>query len=374
MAAIDPAGLSSLIGDIYDCALDQSLWPQTLKEITQRLGAEATSILAVEPVTQRMEFAHIWGADLAQVAADAERTNSINPFLTIGWHSQIDEPFRMRSFADPEEIRPTRYYREFMASKGWFDFVGMTLQKSAQRYTAISAPLSADKGETTVAALELMGLLGPHVRRALTIQDTLDVKERRLCDLSAALNLAQSPIFLLGECGEVLEANQAAEQFLAGEGAVRIEHGRLHFADAGVRLKVAAALGAAGKGEPLPAETAAMRTLTGRAFAIEMLPLTSPVRQSAAEAGRAVLALFIHKIGELEPLPGEVLVKLYGLTPAETRLLVLIAQGMNLIEAADALGVGEATVKTHMQHVFAKTGTRRQIEAVKLVMSALPQR
>lgn len=83
-----------------------------------------------------MEFAQIWGADLAQVAADAARTNAINPFLTIGWHSQIDEPFRMRTFAAPEEIRPTQYYREFMASKGWFDFVGMTLQKSARRYTA----------------------------------------------------------------------------------------------------------------------------------------------------------------------------------------------------------------------------------------------
>ena len=71
---------------------------------------------------------------------------------------------------------------------------------------------------------------------------------------------------------------------------------------------------------------------------------------------------------------GEVLVKLYGLTPAETRILVFLAQGMSLPEAAATLGVGEATVKTHMHNVFAKTGTNRQAEVVKLVMSALPQR
>ena len=114
----------------------------------------------------------------------------------------------------------------------------------------------------------------------------------------------------------------------------------------------------------------ALRTSDGRAFAMEILPLTSPVRQISA--GRAVLALFIQEIGTTQPLPGEVLVQLYGLTPAETRLLVLLAQNMTLREAADTLGVGEATVKTHLQHVFAKTATSRQAEVVRLVMSALP--
>ncbi|SFK12389.1 response regulator transcription factor [Methylocapsa palsarum] len=66
--------------------------------------------------------------------------------------------------------------------------------------------------------------------------------------------------------------------------------------------------------------------------------------------------------------------KLYGLTPAETRLLVLVAQGMTVVNAAHALGVSAATVKTHMQHLFAKTGARRQVDIVKLVMSALPKR
>ena len=116
----------------------------------------------------------------------------------------------------------------------------------------------------------------------------------------------------------------------------------------------------------------ALRTSDGRAFAMEILPLTSPVRQILG-AGRAVLALFLQEIGTIEPLPGEVLVQLYGLTPAETRLLVLLAQNMTLREAADTLGVGEATVKTHLQRVFAKTATYRQAEVVKLVMSALPR-
>lgn len=210
------------------------------------------------------------------------------------------------------------------------------------------------------------------MRRALTIHETLDFKDRRLFNLRGALDLAPNPIFLLDDRGTLAEANRTAESFLSERKAARIEQGRLRFYDAEVGARVDAALAAASAGENSSAATMALRTSDGRAFAMEILPLTSPVRQISA--GRAVLALFIQEIGTIEPLPGEVLVQLYGLTPAETRLLVLLAQNMTLREAADTLGVGEATVKTHLQHVFAKTATSRQAEVVKLVMSALPQR
>jgi DNA-binding CsgD family transcriptional regulator len=36
-------------------------------------------------------------------------------------------------------------------------------------------------------------------------------------------------------------------------------------------------------------------------------------------------------------------------------------------EAADVLGISETTVKTHLQHVFEKTRTRRQADLIKLV-------
>ena len=36
-------------------------------------------------------------------------------------------------------------------------------------------------------------------------------------------------------------------------------------------------------------------------------------------------------------------------------------------QVADALGLSGATVKTHLQHLFEKTGTRRQADLVKVV-------
>jgi hypothetical protein len=78
MEAIDPAALSNLIGDIYDCALDPSLWPQTLEDITKLFDAKLTSIFAIEPMSQSIVFAQMWGDDPVQAGADAKKlTRSI---------------------------------------------------------------------------------------------------------------------------------------------------------------------------------------------------------------------------------------------------------------------------------------------------------
>ncbi len=52
------------------------------------------------------------------------------------------------------------------------------------------------------------------------------------------------------------------------------------------------------------------------------------------------------------------------LTPREAEVLSLVAEGLSNREIASALVVSEATVKTHINHVFAKIGARDRAQAV----------
>jgi DNA-binding NarL/FixJ family response regulator len=53
------------------------------------------------------------------------------------------------------------------------------------------------------------------------------------------------------------------------------------------------------------------------------------------------------------------------LTPREADVLRLIAAGQSNREIARTLFVSEATVKTHVNRIFAKTGSRDRAQAIR---------
>jgi DNA-binding NarL/FixJ family response regulator len=53
-----------------------------------------------------------------------------------------------------------------------------------------------------------------------------------------------------------------------------------------------------------------------------------------------------------------------GLTRREAEVLALIAEGLTNTEIADRLVVSAATVKSHVNHIFAKAGVRDRAQAV----------
>jgi DNA-binding NarL/FixJ family response regulator len=71
----------------------------------------------------------------------------------------------------------------------------------------------------------------------------------------------------------------------------------------------------------------------------------------------------------------ETIARLHRLTATELRVLQSLVEGGSVRKIAQSLGISDATVKTHLQNLFKKTGMRRQIDLVKLVAgSASPFR
>jgi DNA-binding CsgD family transcriptional regulator len=59
----------------------------------------------------------------------------------------------------------------------------------------------------------------------------------------------------------------------------------------------------------------------------------------------------------------------FGLTKAEARLALRLAEGSSLASAAQAFDVKLTTIRSQLQQVFAKTGTSRQSELVAMLLS-----
>jgi len=70
----------------------------------------------------------------------------------------------------------------------------------------------------------------------------------------------------------------------------------------------------------------------------------------------------------IEP-PVEVLRRIYGLTRAESQVAMRVLNGDGLAPIAEELSVSLTTVRTHLQRIFDKTGTHRQAELVRLLLT-----
>ena len=65
-------------------------------------------------------------------------------------------------------------------------------------------------------------------------------------------------------------------------------------------------------------------------------------------------ALFVHTAALDTPSPPEAIAKAYKLTPMELRVLLAIVEVGGVPEVAEALGIAETTVRTHLHHDLPK--------------------
>ena len=85
------------------------------------------------------------------------------------------------------------------------------------------------------------------------------------------------------------------------------------------------------------------------------------------------IVVFINDPDHATTVPPSALAKLFGLTPAEASLSVLLGGGLTLDEAAEELSISRNTARAHLRSIFTKTGVSRQTMLVRLIVTSLAQ-
>ncbi|OIJ87985.1 response regulator transcription factor [Streptomyces colonosanans] len=105
--------------------------------------------------------------------------------------------------------------------------------------------------------------------------------------------------------------------------------------------------------------------LTKDAGGDEIVRAVQSVLSGNAGLSPSIQRRLLERLSEPDPVPAAVAQAPDGLTARETEVLVLIAEGLTNQEIARRLHVSTATVKTHINNLFAKTGLKDRAQAVR---------
>jgi DNA-binding CsgD family transcriptional regulator len=101
------------------------------------------------------------------------------------------------------------------------------------------------------------------------------------------------------------------------------------------------------------------------------VPLAAEPAWFLAHSPAAILFVSDPEQSRCVALPDQ-LRAVFGLTRTEALVAAEIFRGEGLKAAADALGIGVTTARTHLQRIFGKTGTRKQAELVRIITRTCP--
>jgi DNA-binding CsgD family transcriptional regulator len=367
--------LLDLIGCIYDCIIDPSQWPATLERTARWVGVSAIGINVKNPARREVTFLCAWGGNPDYRQLYRETYFALNPAMTAGWFVGLHEPVTCSGFAGRNEWLSCRMYREWMRPQAYLDACGLNLTKDATQHAMLSVIRSEDKGWFTQEEFDRLSRLSPHFRRAILIGDLLERRTLLRDEMAATLDLLTAGVVLVDANGVIIHANAAALRLLDDGAVVRRVGGSLSTHDPRrakeLHTAIAAAASEAGQGQA----SGVAIPIVGRAdreLVAWVLPLTHGLRNEFAAPFSASVAVFLRDCDAPAALPGELFIRRYGITPAESRVLMMNVQGMSAADTAEALGISQATVKTHLKNLFAKTGAHRQSDLVRLAMAALP--
>ena len=203
--------------------------------------------------------------------------------------------------------------------------------------------------------------------------DTPDVRataygeESPLC----VLDLLALGVVLLDPEGEVVFANQAARQLTADRDGVVVGT-RVQAANrqAGDRLREIL-------GEVAAASEAGIECLNGMALprpsgGRDMLLLASAMPMPAVpRVEDPQVVLFLSDPERRLELSEEVVASLFGLTSAESRIAIALAEGRRRDQIAKEFEVSRTTVAFHLRNLFQKTATHRQTDLIALILVGL---
>ena len=367
----------ALVDRIYAAALEPERWSEVVEGVSKLFGGSPVSLSFLMPGDLAMGERYSVGLSPEFMDHYLEHLLKDVPWSTPHLSRFVDRFGDMSEVMSEFSLADSGLYVDWLKPQGLAPIwpAGHTLVDPAGTPIGGFSIFRRDGGEPfTEEEFRAADVFVPHFRRALATHLGVRNAQRVREALSEAMDLLPTGLLLLDARRQVVLQNRGAQRIARLDDGVRIEPSGPSAEDARenatLQKLIADALDSGVGGLITSTGFLAISRPSGKqSFAVMVAPLLSTPGRTVVRD--AAVAIFIADPESGRIHDPEVLAAMYSLTHSEAELVRLLATGMSLEEAAEGRGVSVNTARSHLKHVFAKTGTSRQGELVRLVLSGV---
>ena len=363
--------LNSVVSHIYDAVLNPGLWGAALELLTKFVGGGAGTLRFEDLTAKFVSAGHDVGSDLEYMQMHSELYGDyFDPFTEVS-QLEVEEVVSLLELVPHREDCARLFYQEHRPPRG--DAIKTAIGTREEDGGVLGLHRGAPDEVIDEAMRRRISLVAPHVRRAILIGKVFGRKFSEAAIFASILDQLNAGLFLVDRDGRIIHANTTGRRIVGIDDFLRAINGRLVARDADANRAMQAAFARKGSLEADAKGIALPLTAEDRdCHVVHVLPQRLGAGPGTARAGAVTAAVVVCKTRlEIPPAP-EIIGRAYQLTPTELRVLLAIVSVGGISEVAASLGVSASTIKTHVGRLFAKTGSTRQADLVKLVAGFRP--
>jgi hypothetical protein len=211
---------SDLIGTIYDTTLDSGLWYDALRKSAEFVGGSASSLYWKDAVHGTGKPIRYWIARPDNtIPSYFDECVSVDPLTARQFLFDVGEIYSIEDCMPYAEFMESRLYKEWIRPNGYVEQLAATVDKSATGFSLFAIFRGEEQGLVDAEARRRMGLIVPHVRRAVLIGSALELDTATA--FADTLSGLAAGVFLVDKNSRIVFANTSGQIMLEDERILR---------------------------------------------------------------------------------------------------------------------------------------------------------
>jgi len=360
--------MTDLIGHLYESVLTDDSLDTFISRLNLKLRAKTTCLIVDIHREDKDHVFLLHGGNEETVERYRSVMYAYDPFVNLPSHKVV----LIEELVDMDQWRKSEFYRFCIEPSGLYYFLGIDIPVGDDITIRLRIGRSKEDGNFKKDEKEICHALASHISRAYRIKKKIGYSSKEIDIYRETFDKLSVGVVILSPSGEVSSANSKGRAILNRKGKIYLENEVLKFSNAAERKCFERAcyeiieLSKGGKAQIAKAISVKGKRPGSR--------LTFTIKPSILHADKMTvksppeLIIFIndHDVN-LDTNVG-ILTDIFGLTKAESKLSLLLANGHTINEAAEMLDIKLNTAKAHLRSIFNKMQINRQSQLVSEIL------